>query len=134
MNDNNFLSDNNLISPNQPGFRSVDSCTNQFLSINYENLILNFFGYFLIFQRILKCFKMVWAEISSTFYEIFFATENKEKFWMVSVHLRLMFPLVFLKDQFMDLDIYACCSWYILTIYLMVFSWWHLSVFCGSRY
>ena len=33
-----FLSDNNLIYPNQSGFRSGDSCINQLLSINHEIL------------------------------------------------------------------------------------------------
>ena len=33
-----FLSDNNLIHPNQSGFRSGDSCINQLLSINHEIL------------------------------------------------------------------------------------------------
>ena len=33
-----FLSDNNLLSPNQSGFRSGDSCINQLYSINHEIL------------------------------------------------------------------------------------------------
>ena len=33
-----FLSDNNLLSPNQSGFRSGDSCINQLVSINHEIL------------------------------------------------------------------------------------------------
>ena len=36
-----FLNDNNLLSLNQSGFRSGDSCINQDLSINHE--ILNAF-------------------------------------------------------------------------------------------
>ena len=43
-----FLSDNNLLSPNQSGFRSGDSCINQLLSINNEflnaQMSLNFKG------------------------------------------------------------------------------------------
>ena len=34
----NFLSKNNLLSPNQSGFRPRDSCINQLLSINRESL------------------------------------------------------------------------------------------------
>ena len=33
-----FFADNNLLSPNQSGFRSGDSCINQLLSINHEIL------------------------------------------------------------------------------------------------
>ena len=33
-----FLSGNNLLTPNQSGFRSGNSCINQLLSINQENL------------------------------------------------------------------------------------------------
>ena len=33
-----FPFDNNLLSPNQSGFRSSDSCINQLLSINHEIL------------------------------------------------------------------------------------------------
>ena len=51
-----FLTENNLLSPNQSGFRSGDSCINQFLSINHE--ILNAFDKVLevrgIFLHILK--------------------------------------------------------------------------------
>ena len=36
-----FLTENDLLSSNQLGFRSDDSCINQLLSINYE--ILNTF-------------------------------------------------------------------------------------------
>ena len=69
-----LLTDNNLLSSIQSGFRPGDSCINQPPSINYE--ILNAFdkglevmGYFLIFQRLLirydtmvlflNCFEMV---------------------------------------------------------------------------
>ena len=33
-----FLTENDLLSPNQSGFRSGDSCINQLLSINHEIL------------------------------------------------------------------------------------------------
>ena len=34
----NFLTETNLLSPNQSGFRSGDSCINQLFSINHEIL------------------------------------------------------------------------------------------------
>ena len=37
----NFLTENDLLSPKQSGFRSGDSCINQLLSINHD--ILNAF-------------------------------------------------------------------------------------------
>ena len=59
-----FLSDNNLLSLNQSGFRSGDSCINQLLSINHE--ILNAFdkGYEIceIFLHISKAFDKVWHD------------------------------------------------------------------------
>ena len=59
-----FLTDNNLLSPNQSGFRSGDSCINQFLSINHE--ILNAFDKGLevggIFFDISKAFNKVWHD------------------------------------------------------------------------
>ena len=59
-----FLSDNNLLSPNQSGFRSDDSWINQLLSINHE--ILNTFDKRLevrgIFLDILKAFDKVWHD------------------------------------------------------------------------
>ena len=88
-----FLSDNNLLSRNQSGFRSGDSCINQHLSINHEILYVFDKGLELraIFLDISKAFdkygmmvlflnyvKMVSAEISSTFYKTFFLTEDKE--------------------------------------------------------
>ena len=60
----NFVTENDLISPNQSGFRPYNSCLNQLLSINHE-----IFNAFLIFQRLLtrygtmvlflNCVKMV---------------------------------------------------------------------------
>ena len=124
------LSANNLLSQNQSGFRSADSCINQFLSnheiLNAFDKAFKFVGYFLIFQRLLTKYvimalflnyiKMVWVEISLTFYETFIATEDKELFWTVSVHLWSMFVLLFLKNQSLN----VCFSWYTLTTYLMV--------------
>ena len=59
-----FLSDNNLLSLNQSGFRSGDSCINQLFSINHE--ILNAFdkGYEVcgIFLDISKAFDKVWHD------------------------------------------------------------------------
>ena len=59
-----FLSDNNLLSLNQPGFRSGDSCIHQLLSINHE--ILNAFGkgyeVCVIFLDISKAFDKVWHD------------------------------------------------------------------------
>ena len=58
-----FLSDNNLLSPNQSGFRSGDSFINQLLSVNHEKMHLikdlKFVGYFLIFQRLLTRYGMM---------------------------------------------------------------------------
>ena len=58
-----FFTENNL-SPNQPGFRSGDSCINQLLSINHE--ILNAFDKGLevrgIFLDISKAFDKVWHD------------------------------------------------------------------------
>ena len=59
-----FLSDNNLLSPNQSGFKSGDSCINEFLSINHE--ILNAFDKRLevrgIFLDISKAFDKLWHD------------------------------------------------------------------------
>ena len=59
-----FLSDNNLLAPNQSGYRSVDSCINQLLSINHE--ILNVSDKRLevrgIFLDISKAFDNVWHD------------------------------------------------------------------------
>ena len=59
-----FLTENDLLSPNQSGFRSGDSCINQLLSINHE--ILNVFDKGLevrgIFLDILKAFDKVWRD------------------------------------------------------------------------
>ena len=56
-----FLTENDLLSPNQSGFRSGDSCINQLLSINHE--ILNTFDKVLevrgIFLDISKAFDKV---------------------------------------------------------------------------
>ena len=60
----NFLSKNNLLSPNQAGFRPGDSCINQLLSINHE--ILSAFDMGLevrgIFLDISKAFDKVWHD------------------------------------------------------------------------
>ena len=59
-----FLTENDLLSPNQSGFRSGDSCINQLLSINHE--ILNAFDKRLevrgIFLDISKAFDKVWHD------------------------------------------------------------------------
>ena len=59
-----FLTENDLLSPNQSGFRSGDSSINQLLSINHE--ILNVFDKGLevrgIFLDILKAFDKVWHD------------------------------------------------------------------------
>ena len=59
-----FLTENNLFSPNQSGFRSGDSCVNQLISINheienafYKGLEVN--GIFLDMVLFLDCVKMV---------------------------------------------------------------------------
>ena len=59
-----FFSKNNLLSPNQSGFRPGDSCINQLLSINHE--ILSAFGMGPevrgIFLDISKVFDKVWHD------------------------------------------------------------------------
>ena len=59
-----FLTENDLLSPKQSGFRSGDSCINQLLSINHE--ILNAFDKGLevcgIFLDISKAFDKVWHD------------------------------------------------------------------------
>ena len=55
-----FLSKNNLLSPNQSGFRPGDSCINQVLSINHE---------------ILSAFDM-WLEVRGIFLDIFKAFDK----------------------------------------------------------
>ena len=59
-----FLTENNLLSPNQSGFRSAYSCINQLLSVNYE--ILNGFGKGVeargIFLDISKAFDKIWHD------------------------------------------------------------------------
>ena len=59
-----FFSKNNLLSPNQSGFRPGHSCINQLLSINYE--ILSAFDMGLevrgIFLNISKAFDKVWHD------------------------------------------------------------------------
>ena len=59
-----FFSKNNLLSPNQSGFRPGDSCINQLLSINHE--ILSACGMGLevrgIFLDISKAFDKVWHD------------------------------------------------------------------------
>ena len=60
-----FLPENDLLSPNQSGFRSGDSCINQLLSINHE--VLNAFDKGLeacgIFLDISKAFDKVWHDV-----------------------------------------------------------------------
>ena len=59
-----FFCKNNLLSPNQSGFRPADSCINQLLSINHE--ILSTFDVGLkvrgIFLDISKVFDKVWHD------------------------------------------------------------------------
>ena len=59
-----FLTENDLLSPTQSGFRSSDSCINQLLSINHE--ILNAFDKWLevrgIFLDISKASDKVWHD------------------------------------------------------------------------
>ena len=59
-----FITEDDLLSPNQSGFRSSDSCINQLLFINHE--IVNAFGKGLevrgIFLDISKAFDKVWLD------------------------------------------------------------------------
>ena len=57
-----FLTDNNLISPNQLGFRSGDSQVNQLLTITHENYksFDEAFEFREVFLDISKAFDKVW--------------------------------------------------------------------------
>ena len=59
-----FFTENNLISPNQSGFRPMDSCVNQLLAITHE--IYKSFDEGLevrgVFLDIFKSFDKVWHE------------------------------------------------------------------------
>ena len=58
------VNDNNLLSPNQSGFRTGDSCINQLLSITYD-IYHSFdegFETRAIFLDISKAFDKVWHE------------------------------------------------------------------------
>ena len=83
-----FFNENNLISPNQSGFRPGD-CVNQLLAITYE--IYKLFDEGLksgVFLDICKAFDKVWHKglllklnqngIFLNFYAIFFLAENNE--------------------------------------------------------
>ena len=73
----NFFYKNNLLSPNQSGFRPRDSCVNQLLSTNHE--ILSAFDMGLEIRRIfldiskvfLSCVKMVFATKLLIFWRTF---------------------------------------------------------------
>ena len=126
-----FLTKNDLLSPNQSGFRSGDSCINQLVSINHE--ILNGFdkGFEVraIFLDISKAFDKVWQDglifklrqngISGDILNILqdFLRNRKQRVVLneqCSSWADVM--LVFFKDQSLDL----CYSYYISTIYPMV--------------
>ena len=95
----NFFFENNLILPNQCGFKPGDSCINQLLSITHEKY--NSFGEGLevrsVFLDISKAFDKAWhkgllfklsqSSISGnllyTFDLVFWVIENKEFFLMV---------------------------------------------------
>ena len=88
-----FFTENNLISPNQSGFRPGDSSVNQLLTIAHE-IYKSFdegFEVREVFLDISKAFDKVWYEglllklhqmvflqIFWIFYAIFFLTENNE--------------------------------------------------------
>ena len=59
-----FLTENDLLSPNKSGFRSGDSCINQLLSVNHETL--NTFDKGLkvrgVFLDVSKAFDKVWHD------------------------------------------------------------------------
>ena len=58
------ISNNNLLSPNQPGFATWDSCINQLLSIIHDiyNLFDEGFETRAVFLDISKAFDQVWHE------------------------------------------------------------------------
>ena len=59
-----FFTENNLISPNQVGFRSGDCCVNQFLAITHETYKSFDEGFEVreVFLDISKAFDKVWHE------------------------------------------------------------------------
>ena len=113
-----FLTDNDLLSPNQSGFGSGDSCINQLLFINHE--ILNAFEKGLevrgMFLDISKAFDKVWHDglvfnlrqngISGDIMNILqeFIRNRKQSVVLNGhCHLGLMLMLVFLRDKSLDL-------------------------------
>ena len=60
----NFFTENNLISPNQSGFRPGDSCVNQLLAITHEIYRWSDKGFEVrgVFLDIYKAFDNVWHE------------------------------------------------------------------------
>ena len=90
-----FFTENNLISPNQSGFRPGDSCVNQLLAITHEIYKSFDEGFEVrgVFLDISKAFDKVWHEglllklnqngISGNLLKLlrdFFLAENNEKF------------------------------------------------------
>ena len=123
-----FFSKNNLLSPNQSGFRPGDSCINQLLSINHE--ILSACGMGLevrgIFLDISKAFDKVWHDelvfklrqngICGEMINILEDLLSNRKQRVVlngQVRLGLIFTLVYRKDPFLNF----CYFLYISTIY-----------------
>ena len=123
-----FFSKNNLLSPNQSGFRPGDSCINQLLSINHE--ILSACGMRLevrgIFLDISKAFDKVWHDelvfklrqngICGEMINILEDLLSNRKQRVVlngQVRLGLIFTLVYRKDPFLNF----CYFLYISTIY-----------------
>ena len=92
-----FLTENNLISPNQSGFRTSDFCVKQLLSINHE--ILSAFDIWLevrgIFLDISKAFDKVWHEGL-----IFKLHKNVKIFIILDKFLSNQKQIIILKGQF----------------------------------